>query len=112
VIPALRDCDYCVLVTDPTPFGFYDLTLMLKVVDEFGIPAGIVINKDNGRCAKIEEYAGQRSLPILMRIPFSRDIASLCSRGIALTEADSSWDEKFWSLYEEVEKTVWHVQSR
>lgn len=112
VIPALRDCDYCILVTDPTPFGFYDLTLMMKVVDEFGIPAGIVINKDDGSTSDLEAYAEKNALPILLRLPFSREIASLCSKGIAITEADTGWDKKFWKLYEEVERTVWHIQSK
>lgn len=111
-IPALRDSDYIVLLTDPTPLGFYDLTLMINVVEEFGIPAGIVINKEDGCSTNIERYAEEKSLPILMRLPFSREIASLSSRGIALTEADSSWDGRFWGLYEEVERTVWHIRSK
>jgi MinD superfamily P-loop ATPase len=112
VIPALRDSDYVVLVTDPTPFGFYELTSMMNVVNEFGLPAGIVINKEDGSSSRIEEFAAERALPILMRLPFSREIASLCSRGIALTEADTSWDGRFWGLYEEVERTIWRIRSK
>lgn len=108
-IQTLLDCDYCILVTEPTPFGLHDLKLVTEVIGGLGIPAGIVINKDEGRSSGVEEFAAEQSLPILMRLPFSKEIASLCSQGVALTEADDLYDERFWSLYEEVERTVWRT---
>ena len=107
VLAAIRDCDYCVLVTEPTPFGLYDLRMMAKVIAEIGVRAGIIINKDDSRDPHTEEYASAAGIPILMRIPLSMEIASLCSRGIALTEADASWDSTFWALYERVGREVW-----
>ena len=112
VIPSVKGCDYCILVTEPTPFGLYDLELMVRVIREFGIPAGIIINKDEAWSSNIEKYASENGLPILMRVPLSREIASLCSRGVVLTEADPSWDDRFWTLYEEVERTIWYGRSK
>lgn len=37
-----------------------------------------------------------------MRIPFSKEIASLGSKGVALTETAGSWDQAFWDLYERI----------
>ena len=45
VIAALRDANFAVLVTEPTPSGLSDLKRVLQVVDYFQIPFGIVINK-------------------------------------------------------------------
>ena len=45
VIAALKDADFAVLVTEPTPAAFSDLDRVLTVVDHFQIPFGIVINK-------------------------------------------------------------------
>jgi MinD superfamily P-loop ATPase len=107
VLATIRGCDYCILVTEPTPFGLYDLKMMAEVVAAIGVRAGIVINKDDSWDPGIEEYASRAEMPILMRIPLSMEIASLCSRGIALTEADASWDSAFWALYEKVGRIVW-----
>ena len=29
---AIRDCDFCVLVTEPTPFGLHDLKIAVELV--------------------------------------------------------------------------------
>jgi MinD superfamily P-loop ATPase len=107
VVASLKDCDYCILVTEPTPHGLYDLNLMMDVIDRLGIPAGVVINKDGAWSERLNDYASQRGLPILMRIPFSREIAALSSRGTAFTEIGESWDPAFWDMYEKVERTIW-----
>ena len=45
VIASIRDCDYAVLVTEPTPSGFSDLKRIIEIVNIFKIPYGVVINK-------------------------------------------------------------------
>lgn len=110
VIASIKNCHYCILVTEPTPFGLYDLRLMVKVVHEVGVPAGIVINKDDVWSCNIDAYASATGIPVLARIPFSRQIALLCSRGIALTEYDPTYDGTFWRLYEDVERSLWKGQ--
>jgi MinD superfamily P-loop ATPase len=102
VIATVNGCDYCILVTEPTPFGLYDLGLAIEVVNELGVPAGIVINKDDGSSGSIGAYASEHNIPILMRIPLSRDIATLYSRGFTLEQADKSWETELHGLYERV----------
>ncbi len=45
VIAALKDANFAVLVTEPTPSGRSDLQRVLRVVEHFQIPFGVVINK-------------------------------------------------------------------
>jgi MinD superfamily P-loop ATPase len=112
VIATVKGCDYCLLVTEPTPFGLYDLDLMVRVVKQLGVPAGIVINKDDKWSVNIEEYASREHLPVLMRIPFSRETAALYSRGIPLNEADGGWDGEFQRLYTRIEREICKNQSK
>jgi MinD superfamily P-loop ATPase len=112
VIATIHGCDYCVLVTEPTPFGLYDLGLTVKVVKELGVPAGIVINKDDGSSGSIESYASEHNIPILMRIPLSRDIAVLYSRGFTLEQYDKGYETKFHRLYERVVSELCRDPSR
>jgi MinD superfamily P-loop ATPase len=99
VIATVKDCDYCILVTEPTPFGLYDLDLMVKVVKELDVPRGIVINKDDEWSKHVEAYARENGIPVILRIPFSRGIAVAYSKGLSLNEIDQMWDERFWELY-------------
>ena len=99
VIATIKDCAFCILVTEPTPFGLYDLDLMVKVIRELGIPGGVIINKDDAWSKNIEEYASANDLPILLRIPFSMGIAMGYSKGLPLNRVDRTWDERFYDLY-------------
>jgi MinD superfamily P-loop ATPase len=45
VIATLRETDFVVLVTEPTPFGLHDLNLAADMVRELGIPFGVVVNR-------------------------------------------------------------------
>lgn len=103
VVETVRDCDYCVLVTEPTPFGLYDLKLMVEVLEVLGIPSGIVINRDDGDGRIIEDFARDKRIPVLMHIPLSREIAGPLSRGVPLVEADPSYIDEFLRLGEKVQ---------
>ncbi len=81
VVEALQEVDFVVMVTEPTPFGANDLALALEVVEELGLPKGIIINKSGQGDEIIEELAAARKTEILYRIPFSEEIARMYSQG-------------------------------
>ena len=65
VIASVTGCDYAVLVTEPTPSGFADLGRILEIVNHFGIPYGIVLNKwdiNPDMSQKIEEWSREQFL--------------------------------------------------
>lgn len=45
VIAAVRESDFALLITEPTPSGLSDLKRIIKIIDHFKIPFGVVINK-------------------------------------------------------------------
>ena len=106
VIAAIRGSDYCIMVAEPTPFGLNDLNLVRGVVSEIGVPAGIIVNKHDSYSSGIDAYAKETGNPILMRIPFSREIASLGSLGVPLPEIDAAWDESFWEMFEKIVRPI------
>jgi len=81
VIAAVNGSDFCILVSEPTPFGLNDLILAVAVLREIKIPFGVVINRADIGDAGLEDYCRNESIPVLMRIPFSREIAEAYSRG-------------------------------
>jgi MinD superfamily P-loop ATPase len=81
VIAAMKDTDFVLLVTEPTPFGLHDLKLAVEAVKILEIPMGLVINRADMGDDTVRAYARAEGLPILMEIPFDRKIAESYSRG-------------------------------
>jgi len=103
MIQAVKDSDFVVLVTEPTPFGLFDLNLAYQVVKKMEIPAGIVINRYGIGDDRVEKFAEENHVPILMKIPFSREIAKHYSEGVSIVEVDDEWREKFRKMYRDIQ---------
>ena len=102
VIETLEGSDFCLLVTESTPFGLHDLELATGVTEEMGIPAGVVINRSDGRDELINDFCAQRGLPVLMTIPFDRHIAAVQNIGGLMALEISGWDVEFLKLYTDI----------
>ncbi|MGD9058424.1 MAG: ATP-binding protein [Desulfobacterales bacterium] len=102
VIASMKDTDFVLLVTEPTPFGLYDLKLAVGAAQILNIPLGLIINRSDLGDDKAREYAHQEGLPILMEIPFDRQIAEAYSRGEMLVDVMPEWKERFLVLYEKI----------
>lgn len=112
VVAAVKDSDFCLLVTEPTSFGLNDLALAVDMVKKLGIPCGVIINRDGIGDDKVEEYCLKETIPILMRIPLDIKIARLYSRGITLVEGIPRWREAFLELFNKIEQLVNSENSR
>jgi len=74
VIASLQGASFAILITEPTPSGFTDLKRVLKVVNHFSIPYGIVINKWDiykNLSQKIEKWADRK---LLSKISYDKKI--------------------------------------
>ncbi len=101
VVATLANSDYALLVSEPTPFGLHDLRLAVELVRDLGIPAGLVINRDEAGPATqtMLNFCAEQALPVLLRIPFQRDIASALARGETLLQARPQLHDDFVELY-------------
>ncbi len=105
VVETMRQADFVLLVTEPTPFGLHDLRLAVEVArDELGLPVGVVINRDGVGDQGVDEYCAAEGIPILMRIPLDRRIAEAYSEGIPLVEAQPEYCEQFRTLYASIQQ--------
>jgi MinD superfamily P-loop ATPase len=80
-VSAVMDSDLIVLVTEPTPFGNYDLQLAVKAFSTMGIPMVVVVNRDGLGDRAVYEFCRRRNLPILAKIPYDSDIARSYANG-------------------------------
>jgi len=106
VIESINGSDYCILVTEPTPFGLHDLKLAIDVVRHLYIPFGVIINRDGIGDKKVEMYCQTKKIPILMKIPHSEEIANLYSMGIPFVKKLPEWHERFTELFKQIQEEV------
>jgi len=104
VVEAVHGSDFCLLVTEPTPFGLHDLKVAVEVVKQLNVPMGVVVNFAGIGDAKVYEFCEEEGLPVLLEIPFDRRIAELYSRGIPFTQEMAEWKPRFQKLLYEVER--------
>jgi len=106
VVSSLRGSDFCLLVTEPTPFGLNDLVLAVEVVRKLNIPFGVVINRSDLGDDKTDTYCAKENIPILMRVPFKKEIAKAYSRGISIVEASPEYSNKFEELFNKIKNSI------
>jgi MinD superfamily P-loop ATPase len=106
VIESISGSDFCILVTEPTPFGLHDLKLAVEVVRHLQIPFGVIINRDGIGDDGVELYCKNEYIPILLKIPESKKIAHLYSKGIALVNGSQEWHEKFGLVIKRIQEEV------
>jgi len=106
VVEAVKGSDFCLLVTEPTPFGLNDLILAVETMRELDIPCGVVLNRAGVGDAKVEEYCLKENIPVLLTIPLDTEIARLYSKGIPLVEGMPQWKDSFGQLFESIEEIV------
>ncbi len=104
VIETVKGSDFCILVTEPTPFGLNDLELAVGMLEKLKIPTGVVINKADIGDREIWDYCKSKNIPILMEIPMDRRIAESYSKGIPFIIENRSYISQFQELFEKVEK--------
>jgi MinD superfamily P-loop ATPase len=106
VIESVKGSDYCLLVTEPTPFGLNDLILAVEMLKTISVPFGIVLNRYDIGDDGVECYARKNSIPILMKIPFDREIASLYSKGLPIIGYKKEYDHAFRKMHEKIASLI------
>jgi MinD superfamily P-loop ATPase len=102
VVTSVKGSDYAVLVTEPTPFGLNDLILAVEVLRKLGIPFGVVINRADLGNNKTEEYCEKEKIPVLMKIPFKREIAMAYSKGEPIVSLFPEYKKDFKGMFNRI----------
>jgi MinD superfamily P-loop ATPase len=101
VMETIADADFVVVVSEPTPFGINDLGLIAEAIREIGLPFGIIINKDGLTDGlEINEWLKKDQVPLLGKIPFSRELAKLYAEGKKVPEILPETTEFFKNIIE------------
>jgi len=106
VIETVTDVDYVILVTEPTPFGFHDLKLMVETLKVTGHNYGVVINRAGLDFPEMYNYLKENKIDLLLEIPFDRKIAESYAYGKPLVEDNEELKMALQQLFLNIESKV------
>jgi len=106
MIESVTGSDFCVLVTEPTPFGLNDLILAVEVLQKIEISFGVIINRSDLGNQDVENFCKNNHIPILMQLPFDEKIAVAYSNGIPLVKLFPDYKTRFADLFEQIKRII------
>ncbi|MBD3414098.1 MAG: P-loop NTPase [Candidatus Aminicenantes bacterium] len=104
-IESVKGSDYCVLVTEPTPFGLNDLEISVNVLKQLKIPYGVVLNRAGIGNDDVIHFCEKENIDILMEIPMDKNIAKAYSRGEVISETFPEFQDRFIRMFERIHNT-------
>ena len=102
VMESVMDADFCVLVAEPTAFGFHNFQMVYELVTLLGKPCGVVINKVDAPYEPLEQFCLNHQIPVLAQIPYDPKLASLIADGKIISKELPEWKLVFTSLLEQI----------
>jgi MinD superfamily P-loop ATPase len=104
VIEAVKDADFVLLVTEPTPFGLNDLAIAVETVRKLGLPFAVIVNRASRGRTNVRDYCAREGIDILAELPDDRRVAEAYSRGEMAVQAVPDFAGRFRALAEEIER--------
>jgi MinD superfamily P-loop ATPase len=101
-VEAVRGADHVLLVTEPTPFGLYDLDLAARMLETLGLEASVVINRCDLGDESVRNYASRAGLTVVAEIPHDRAVAEAYARGDLPCRASHPLQDAITRLAEDV----------
>ena len=85
VMESVTQADQCVLVAEPTAFGFDNVRMVYELATLLGKSCGVVINKMEQPYQPLEDFCKEKKIPVLARIPYDAQVAASIADGQILS---------------------------
>ena len=102
VTAALRDADFVILMTEPTPSGFTDLTRVLEVVIYFKIPFWVIINKWDINPQITKKFIDTFKKKVLGKISYDQRIFKAISSLTPIMETNLRAREEIKEIFKKI----------
>ncbi len=103
VISSISGVDLAVVVAEPTFAGIHDMKRIVNLAEFFKISVKVIINKYDinlGNSNAIENYCKERKIPLVGKIPYSKEIIKSVVAGVPFVEFSKG------KIFKEVSK-IW-----
>ena len=102
VVECVSKADRCILVAEPTAFGFHNFKMVSELCHVLKKPVAVVINKAAEPYAPLEDFCKEQNLPILARIPYTQPLAAAGASGQLAVDADPETAARFRDIYAQI----------
>jgi len=88
---ALADVDLALIVTEPTLSGIHDMERVIGLIQHFGLPVAVIINKadiNEANAGRIGGFCRQHDIPVLAELPFDDVVTRAIVAQVPLVEYD------------------------
>ncbi len=106
VIESVISSDCCILVAEPTAFGFHNFKMVYKLVKLLGKKTFVIVNKEECPYEPMEEFFKQNDLTVILKIPYSKSLAKIIAEGRLAYEEDENCKHWFDGLSTTLRKEV------
>ena len=108
VVTSIKCADMVLIVAEPTPFGLHDAEILAKVVQQMGLPFGVVANKVTA-CARnaVEEWCRSNGHKYIGGLPFSTEMLREYAKGgdiFGIARKSQETMEVFWRIARMLQK--------
>ncbi|MFI3284695.1 MAG: 4Fe-4S binding protein [Erysipelotrichaceae bacterium] len=102
VIEIVSEADYCILVVEPTSFGFHNMKMVHELTQLMNKPCGVIVNKEVEPYEPLEAYCHTHHLLILDRIAYDEQVAQNTAMGTLITDLNSMEWNRFKNILKQV----------
>lgn len=102
VMESIMDVDYCVLVAEPTAFGFHNFQMVHELAALLHKPCGVIINKQSERYLPLENYCEAHALPVLDRIAYDPELGRLLADNRLASACLPEYRERFAAILKKI----------
>lgn len=106
VMESIKEADHCIIVAEPTVFGFHNMRMVVELVEKMKKPVGVVINKSYGLDQMLTDYCKDMNIPILATIAYDPIMAKLGSEGRILVREDETYKKIFGDILKQLDLEV------
>ena len=106
VVETISDADFVILVTEPTPFGLYDLQLMVDLLNEISRPFAVIVNKSGLGNSDVYSYLQKKNIELLGEIPFLQKYAGNYATGELFSNIPDEILKSYTGIIQRIEKQM------
>lgn len=106
VMESANNADFCLIVVEPTEFGFHNFKMVFELAKLLNKQVGVVINKMYDKFEPLENFCNENDIPIFARIKYDENVAKLTADGMIACEFDENIQKTFKSIVEQMRGAI------
>lgn len=102
VMESIMDADFCVLVVEPTSFGYHNFKMVYELVTILGKKSGVIINKQIEAYEPLEVFCRENHIKVLDRIIYQPMLGELIAKGAIVTQCIPEENIRFTNILHKI----------